>query len=332
MYQNRLITTYNEIIMYDLFVKFFVGVLVLLFSTHTFVRLVIKISQSVKISPLVLGTTLVALGTSLPELAVSTVALIKHDIGLAMGNIIGSNIVNIFFVLPAGILIGKLRIGTTKTQRSAFFLLAITIIFLVSQIISFPPLFTGFTLITLALIITVVEYKWAIIGRTHEDLSRFKNHRKKHLSLLSIVAVAISVLGIVLGGILIVSSAESISALTGYSTTIIGLSLTALATSLPELLTTVFSQEENEGKVTTGNIIGSSIYNLLLIGGIITAFSSKNSVYLNDWLWLFLATIFFFFILRRYKGKIVPKWVGLVLLILFLAYIVFLGISKNGVV
>ena len=164
--------------MQDLLLKFGIGVVVLLLSTQTFVKLAKKISLALRISPLIVGITIVALGTSLPELSVSLIASIKNDAGLAFGNIIGSNIVNILVVLPVGIVIGKLRIGKTKTQRNAVLLLGITVVFVLLQLISFPPLLSGLFLVTSALVITMLEYQWAVFGRSHEDSARFNNHKK----------------------------------------------------------------------------------------------------------------------------------------------------------
>jgi len=99
------------------------GIVLLLFSTKTLIKLSETLSLSLRLSPLVIGMTVVAIGTSLPELSVSTIASGRNDISLAIGNIIGSNIVNILLVFSVGALIGKLRIGTTKTPRNAIILI-----------------------------------------------------------------------------------------------------------------------------------------------------------------------------------------------------------------
>ncbi len=307
--------------MLDLLLKFCLGVIFLLLSTQTFVKLAKNISSAFRISPLIIGTTLVALGTSLPELSVSLIALIKNDTGLAMGNIVGSNIVNVLMVLPVGIVIGKLRIGTTKTQRNALLLLGVTGVFVFLQFTAFPPLLSGLFLLTSALVVTVLEYQWAIFGRGHEDLARFHNNKKSRFTFGGFVSLTLSLIGIIVGGVLLVSSVEGISIITGYSTTVLGLSLTAMATSLPELLTTIFSQEEEQEKITVGNIIGSNIYNLLFIGGLVTIFSPVISMPIGDWGWLMATTICFVFILRHYSGKVVPKRVGVFLLVLSLIYL-----------
>ena len=313
--------------MQDLLLKFGLGVVVLLLSTQTFVKLAKKISLALRISPLIVGITIVALGTSLPELSVSLIASINNDAGLAFGNIIGSNIVNILVVLPVGIVIGKLRIGKTKTQRSSVLLLGITGVFVFLQLISFPPLLSGLFLVTSALVVTMLEYQWAVFGRSHEDSVRFNNHKKGRFTFGGFVSLTLSLIGIIIGGILLVTSVEGISLITGYSTTVLGLSLTAIVTSLPELLTTIFSQEEHQEKITIGNIIGSNIYNLLFIGGLVTIFSPIIAIPVKDWIWLIATTICFVFILRHYSGKVVPKRVGVILLVLSLIYLLALKLS-----
>ena len=108
---------------------FFLGLLILLPSASVLVKISNTLATKLKISPLITGITLVALGTSLPELAVSATAAIRNDYGLALGNIIGSNITNILLVFPVGILIGKLRIGTTKTQKTILIMTGISFFF-----------------------------------------------------------------------------------------------------------------------------------------------------------------------------------------------------------
>jgi len=300
---------------------FIVGTLVLLFSTEIFIRTAVRISAKLRISPLIIGTTIVAIGTSIPELAVSGIAAANNDPGLAIGNIVGSNIVNITLVLPIGILIGKLRIGTTKTQRNALLLLAVTALFALPNIPAFPILSSGALLLVLALIFTIGEYRLGIIGRDHEDAVRFHSRKNHHPHSVKLALVALSLAGIVLGGYVTVASVESIARLSGYSTTILGLSLTAIATSLPELLATIVSQEEHQAKITIGNVMGSNVYNILLIGGIVRLFSSPQPIPAIEWIFLLVATTGFIAIIRYFSGKAIPKWVGVALLGVFAVFL-----------
>lgn len=297
------------------------GILILLFSTQFLVRSAVKLSQAARISPLVVGVTVVAIGTSLPELSVSAVAAIKGDGGLALGNIVGSNILNMLMVFPAGVLLGKLRIGMTKTQKSVSVMTLITFLFFGLWIL-WPSYLLGVALLSAAVLVTALEYKWGITGRDHEDILWVKKGSNEKIGTKRILILLASLVGVVSGGLIIVNTTESISAMTGYSTTLLGMTLTALATSLPELLTTIFAEKENQEKVVIGNIVGSNIYNLLLIGGVTALFSSGFRLPIIDWSWLLFVSLLFFGVLKSYSGKIVPKKVSIVFLLLLGLYLV----------
>lgn len=312
--------------MLELLASFGLGILLLLVSTKFLVKISEELSASLKISPLVVGLTVVAIGTSLPELAVSTIASARNDVGLAVGNIVGSNIVNILLVFGVGIMAGRLRVGMTKTQRNAGILLVVTAMFIVFQNKLAGNFGLGVALIASAVILTIAEFKWAIWGRNHEDAVKLKGLRRRKISWGAVFVLAAAMGGIVAGGFLTVVSLEEMSEITGYSTTFLGLTLSAVATSLPELLTTVFSQKEGLEKLTIGNIIGSNIYNLLFIGGVINLFSEKSGVRAGDWLMLALVSGSFFLIIRHYRGKVIPRATGLGLILLFVAYLATLSI------
>ena len=307
----------------DLILKFLLGIVILLASTQLFVKTAKKISEAFKLSPLIIGITVVAIGTSLPELAFSLMALIKHDIGLAMGNIVGSNIVNILLVFPVGILVAKLRVGSTKTQRSAIFLLLISGLFLTLQVATkISSQIVGFFLISLALVITLVEYFLGASGRSGEDKKMFEKKSRVNITPAILVLPIFLIAGIIIGSYLAVNAVEGFSLITGISTTVLGLSLTAVVTSLPELMTTIFSQEEHQAKLTVGNILGSNIYNLLLIGGIINLLAGRNGIPPKDWIIFGFVTVFFVLLLKKYSAKNISRRFGLVLLVMFIFYII----------
>ena len=309
--------------MSPILLQFTFGVVFLLLSTQIFVRLASRLSHTLGVSPLIVATTLIAIGTSLPELAVSTIATIKSDFGLAIGNIIGSNVINIFFIFPIGILIGNLRVGSTKTQRNIVLLALATLLFIALTHFGIPAYLVGFILLTGSLIATIFEYYWARYGQTHEDKKLLKHSRvSPHLTPAAIIGLIATLVGIIIGGVWVVTSVESISASTGLSTTTLGLSLTAIATSLPELLTTIFSQEDHEEKITIGNLLGSNIYNLLLVGGLAIFLSPPNQSLALNPTWLILATIAFFVTLRLYSGRVIPRRIGFLFLLAFSLYLV----------
>lgn len=303
---------------------FVIGSLVLLISTQGFIKLAERISVSMRLSPLIIGLTVVSIGTSLPELTVSTIAAARGDMGLAMGNLIGSNIINVFFVLGIGILAGKLRVGTTKTQRNIYMLSGITGVFLLLYFLGVSNLLAGGILLVMALIVTCDEYIWGVNGRTHEDANMYIKRTYRRFSLADAGKLLAALVGIVAGGIVTVTSVEQLSVLLGFSTTILGLSITAIATSLPELLTTLFSEKDGEAKITIGNLIGSNIYNLALIGGIVLLISSWGIVTGYEIRMLIISTLSFTAVVAMNKGKVIPKYAGFLLLALFGAYIYFL--------
>ena len=307
--------------MLEILIKFSIGSLILLISTQFLVNYAKKISFALKISPLIIGLTIVAIGTSLPEMSFSLTALIKQDVGLAMGNIVGSNVVNILFVFAIGILIGKLRVGTSKTQRNSIFLLVATILFVVLQLTQIPSRISGIILISSAVLITLIEYFMGVLGREKEDSKMFTKKQKIEITSSVIFIPIFLIVGVIIGSLMAVSAIEEFSYLTKISTTVIGLSLTAIVTSLPELLTTIFSQKEHQAKLTMGNILGSNIYNLLLIGGFINLLSGKNGIAMKDWIVMLFVTGLFLFILKRFSGRNIPKKYGVILLIIFVFYL-----------
>lgn len=302
---------------------FVIGSLLLLISTRGFIKIAERISVSLRLSPLIIGLTVVSIGTSLPELTVSTIAAARGDVGLAMGNLIGSNITNIFLVLGIGILAGKLRVGTMKTQRNIYMMSGITGVFLLLYFLRVSNLLAGGILLVMALIVTCDEYIWGVNGRTHEDKMYIKRASGR-FSLTDAGKLLAALVGIVAGGIVTVTSVEQLSILLGFSTTILGLSITAIATSLPELLTTLFSEKDGEAKITIGNLIGSNIYNLALIGGMVLLISSWQTMTGYEISMLIISTLSFTAVVAMNKGKVIPKYAGFLLLALFGGYIYFL--------
>jgi cation:H+ antiporter len=300
---------------------FLLGMGLLLISTEKLVKLAENMSLVMKISPLIVGIVLVSIGTSLPELAVSTVSSIRGDVGLAVGNILGSHVINILLVLPVGILFGNLRIGTTKTQWNLWVLVAVTLLFFLTRLLPLPHLLVGILLLGGALGVSYTEYRLALQGREHEDRLLFRRTHKHIPHNYPIMAAVVLLAGIVMGGIFIVLSLENLSELTGISTTVFGLTLIAAITSMPELITTVYSQKNNLDKITVGNIIGSNIYNLLLIGGVVSCFSAKGSISTVTWAWVLATTAGLVVILHAFSGKLIPRWVGVLLLVCFFGYV-----------
>lgn len=317
--------------MFAYLVKFFFGVIILLLSTQIFVRLSVKLSKVFRISPLVIGMVVVSFGTTLPELSVSITSSTTGNLGLASGTIMGSTIVNFFLVLPAAILLGdNLRIGTTKTQRSGLVLLFSVVLFLSLQKLRINHYVSGALLILGVIGSNILEYKWGVIGRVQEDKPVIDLFKKEKATPDLILGIVFSVAAVTLGGLLIVTAMEDLSAISGYSTTVLGLTLAGIATSLPDLFTAVSSQKKDEDKLTIGHIIGGSIYNLLFIGGVTNIVGGTIDISITETAFLIGAVAIFLLILRFYKGRDIPKWIGIALLLMFFIYIYAVSFSPQS--
>src|SRR4030042_4305873 len=134
-----------------------------------------------------------------------------------MGNIIGSNIVNVFLVFAIGIFYGKLRVGTTKTQKNTFFMLGLTCLFLFLYLSGVSNKISGIILLISAVFITLNDYFWGVSGRTHEDAKTYKKIKKYTFSGGDFVRLSAALAGVILGGILTVLSVEQMSMLFGLS-------------------------------------------------------------------------------------------------------------------
>ena len=245
-------------------IKFFFGVIILLLATQLFVKLAVKLSEAFRLSPLVIGMLVVSFGTTLPELSVAITSTSSGSVGLAAGTIIGSTIVNFILVLPAAILLGRdIRIGTTKTQKNAIVLIIATLLFVLLQQLPIPPVVSGIILLSGLVVSNYLEYRWGTLGRLQEDKTVIDLFKKRKVTPDLVFGLFFSVICVTIGGLLVVRSMEDLAILSGYSTTVLGLTLTGIATSLPDIFTAVMSQKKDEDKLTIGHITGGS-YNLLL--------------------------------------------------------------------
>lgn len=296
------------------------GIGVLLASAEVLIKSVNQLAAKWKLSPLVLGTTIVAVGTSLPELTVAIVACLKGDSQLALGNIIGSNTANLLMVLPLASLFTPIRIGTTKTQRNALFLLIITLGFAAAITWWWQPLAGGLLLFGV-LVFSYLEYSWGVEGRNKEDKKQWRDAKKSGPYTSS--ALGLSLLGVIAGGYLTVTGAEKIAYALQISTTAVGMTLVALATVIPEILVTVISGYKNQAKLAVGNILGSNIYNILLIGGIIALLSGQGAIIRVNLIPIVAATGITVGLLKIYQGRRIPRPINVCLLLFYAVYFYF---------
>ena len=257
---------------------FLAGFILLTGGAEFLVRGASRIAARLNISSVVIGLTIVAFGTSLPELLVSVVANIEGDGGseIAIGNIMGSNIANLGLILGIAGLIAVLPVERGLLRREyPLLLLASTGFFMLAwngEISRIDGLFLliGFALFTYYSFTSVranqrkhADKSLGVAKAIDKGIGRPSRHILRDAGL-----IAVGLLGLVIGAEWLVTSSESIARTMGVSDLVIGLSLVALGTSLPELATTSLAILRNEKGIAVGNVVGSNLFNMLSIGGI----------------------------------------------------------------
>lgn len=264
--------------MFETWLPIIAGLVLLVVGGELLVRGAVQAAEKIGLSPLVIGLTLVGFGTSMPELVTSVQAGLSGSPGIAFGNIVGSNISNTLLIAGVSALICPILVDRMALRRDAVVLLLATIAFVgISAVI---PMGRGVGTVLLA---ALIAYIWFVIRqerRTNEggaihDKSLALSGADPGLTAVRAssglaVPLLITLAGLVLvigGGSLLVSGAVTLARDLGISETIIGLTIVAVGTSMPELVTSVIAALKRQGDVAFGNVVGSNIYNILGIGG-----------------------------------------------------------------
>ncbi len=312
--------------MFITYLLFVVGFAILIGGAHALVTGASSIGLKLKVPQMVMGLTVVALGTSLPELMVNIFASVQGSMDLAIGNILGSNITNTLLVVGASALIVPITLGRkTLTKDIPFSLLALVVLFLLANDWIFGresviSRIDGVILIILLIVFLVsILSKNGIKDPVNEQLREFPLGR-------SIAYITIGSVGLYFGGKWIVDGALDIARLVGISETAMGLTLVSGATSLPELVTSIIASRKNNADMALGNAIGSNIMNILLVLGVTALIRPiPFSIHLNVEIGLvFLAGILLFVFARMGKTKnTLSRLEGLLLVLLYIAFIYF---------
>lgn len=248
---------------------FFAGLALLWFGGEGLVRASAALGIRFGLTPLVVGLTIVAFATSAPELAVSLAAAFRDSPGLAVGNVVGSNICNITLVLGVTAVIGRPRLKGQLARRDSVVLvlatLAIPLLLLDGQL----GRIEGFVLVAAIVTYVTLTVRDAQAGRYPATFAaEAPPGAKPDVSiLLNVLFGAVSLTMLILGSDLFVRAAVEIALALGISSALVGLSAAALGTSLPELATSIVAARRGQPELAAGNLIGSNIFNLLLILG-----------------------------------------------------------------
>ena len=264
----------------------FLGLFLLVISGDFLVRGAIELSSRLRISALLVSMTIVAFGTSAPELIVAIKATLNGAPGLAMGNVVGSNIANILLVLGLPILLVRLQNDIADTRRSFVFMIFSSVLFVFLGMSGSFSWVHGVVLLSLLIFILADSFRH---GRKNVEKYENKSGKLKAWSTI-IFFLLMGILGLPLGADILVKNASLLAKDYGISDAIIGLTLVAIGTSLPELATTFVAVMRKKADVVLGNLIGSNIFNLLAIIGITSLISPVpvDSTFISFDFWVML--------------------------------------------
>ncbi len=295
------------------------GLILLYYGAEFLVRGSSSIAVSFGVNKMVIGLTVVALGTSMPEFVVSLTGAITGSDGVSVGNIVGSNMANILLVLGITGFIGPIKAEKRTIKLDMPVLLLITLLFI---FFCYDGLLTGYESIVLLFVFMI--YMVYIIKNSRERSGEKKESsdpKSKKLT-KNIMLSLVGIIGLVLGGKYTVQGGVEMGRLFGISDYVIGLTVIALGTSLPELFTSVVAALKHEHEISIGNIIGSNMFNTAFVLGIVPIISplkiSEKIIGFDNWLMLGVTILLG---VCTYSGKRLSRGESALFLVIYVLFI-----------
>ncbi len=294
-------------------------------------------AKKLHVSELIIGLTIVALGTSAPELVVNAISSVEGHDDVVFGNIIGSNIFNLFLILGVSGLIFPLNVRGNTVWREIPFSLVISIVlffllndgFFISGSQNGTTIFDGFILLCLFLVFALYIFYNMKKDKNKNEL--LDDHEIKILSSKKTILMMVGgIVALAIGGRLVVDNAVQIAEIFKVSEKLIGLTIISAGTSLPELATSVIAAIKKRPDIAIGNVLGSNILNITLILGLSSIIKplSYNTVLNTDMYVLFGGTLLLFFFMFTLHAKKLDRWEAFVYVVGFIGYVVFLFIRR----
>jgi len=313
-----------------------IGFLVLMKSADFFVDGSSKLAKYFKIPPIIIGLTIVAFGTSSPEAAVSISASITGNEGLSVGNVIGSNLINISFIIALTAIIFPLKVEKKTIVKeiplallgSVVLLILISDTFLQNEANNVLSRGDGLVLIMLFLVFLYYIIEVALSKNKHLP-NNMKAEERPDTLLKSSMLTLLGLIGIVFGGWLVVEQGQRIAISLGMSETLVGLTIVAIGTSLPELVTSIVAALKKESEIALGNIIGSNIFNIMFVLGISSTIHPlliQQSIHID--MILMIVLTFVLLIFATTHKRTINRYEGIALLMIYFSYLTFIIIRN----
>ena len=307
-----------------------IGFALLIKGADVFVEGASSIAKKFKVPSMIIGLTIVAMGTSAPEAAVSITSSLAGQNDMSVANVVGSNFFNILVVLGVSSIIAKLPVQKETIKKDTPFLILVSGLLLIFGInfklgriegIALLALFTYF------LVNTIKSAKMATdstSSETGETAIAIETESSSQISLPKTILISlVGIVGIVVGGDMVVNSATSIATSFGMSANLVGLTIVAVGTSLPEFVTSIVAIKKGETEIAIGNVIGSNLFNILLVLGLaatINPIAMSMSAFI-DIVFMVLITLLLYMFMK--KDNSLVKKQGIILVVLYIAYMAY---------
>ncbi|MDD3049922.1 MAG: calcium/sodium antiporter [Candidatus Cloacimonetes bacterium] len=310
------------------------GFVPLMYGANILVDSASSLAKRFNIPNIVIGLTIVAFGTSAPELIVNVFASLSDNSSIILGNVIGSNIINIFLILGISSIIYPLTVKSNTTWieiplclMSAFCVLIIANDNIIANAgISIIDRIDGIILLMFFLVFAVYNFQLMKSGN-YEDEIPTKDYTVTKAVILVIVGIAL----LVIGGKIIVSYAVNFAKFIGLSDRIIALTIVSLGTSLPELTTSAVAAKKKNVDIAIGNIVGSNIFNVFLILGISAVISPIRPPMMSnlDLIMNVISSVLLFLFIFTGKGRKLERWEGIIFLVVYVFYLTLMLTNTN---
>jgi len=312
------------------YILFIIGFFLLIKGADLLVDGASSIAKKFGISTIVIGLTIVSFGTSMPELIVNIFSSIQGNTDIAIGNVLGSNIANILLILGISAIIYPLAVkkGTVWKEIPFSFLAVITLALMANDVLIDKTNFSALTRIDgFILLGFFIIFMYYIFGISKISANESTEQEPKIYSpVKSIVMIIIGLIGLTLGGKWIVDGAVSFASGFGVSQALIGLTIVAVGTSLPELATSAVAAYKKNVDIAVGNIVGSNIFNIFWILGIsaiINPLPFSNVMMTDIFVDVSSTTLLFMFMFIGKKHTL-ERWQGALFVIIYILYIIYL--------
>jgi cation:H+ antiporter len=281
---------------------------------------VLVIARKFKLSNILVSAVIIGFGTSLAELTVSVEAVLIGSPDIALGNIIGSNIANILLVTAIAALITPIMLKNLKINRDIFVMIVASLLLLLFKFIDWLNFYSG--VIFLLILFSYISYSYL---QDQKDNSENEENLENFSLIKAIIYSVIGLATLILGGWLLVNSSIKIAQSYGISEAVIGLTIVAVGTAIPELTTTIIASIKKHNDLVIGNILGSNIFNILGILGVTLLIENipVTDEMMKKGIWEMIAATLFFIIILRF-AKSISKLIASFMLTSYAIYIMYL--------